>query len=92
MRSPLDAFGVAEKLRVRKKMMRQSSPRCVMVPLQSMGFADIDLPEMHSCPVRAFGAPHWTGMHLGEVNIGKNDPLYQSHSASWGALTHQMFS
>jgi hypothetical protein len=61
------AFRIAEKRRLRKLLFRQSPPRCVMVPLQTMSFADLDLPKMHFVPVRGLNASHWTGVHLGEV-------------------------
>jgi hypothetical protein len=38
-----------------------------MMPLQTMSFADLDLPEMHFVPVRALNASHWTGVDLGEL-------------------------
>ena len=67
MRTPVVALCIAEKRRLRKLLFRQSPPRCVMVPLQSMSFADLDLPEMHFVPARGLNASPWTGMHLGEV-------------------------
>ena len=53
----------------------ESSPRCPRMPLQRVIFPDIDLPKMHYNAVGSLEASHWTIMHLGEVNVGKNGPL-----------------
>ena len=52
-----------------------------------MSFADLHLPEMHFVPTRGHFGSHWTGMHLGEVKIGKIHGLWLHPKASRGALT-----
>ena len=66
----------------------QSSPRCPRMQPQRVIFPDIDLPKMHYIAVGSLEASHWTIMHLGEVHVGKNGPLWLHLGASWGALTN----
>jgi len=42
---------------------------------------------MHYSPVRGLKASYGNIMHLGEVQLGKNDPLWLHPGASRGALT-----
>ena len=47
--------------------IRQRSPRCARMLPQPGFFAQLDLPEMHYSPARAFEASHRIIIHLGEV-------------------------
>ena len=58
-----------------------------MVPLQRVIFPELDLPKINYNAVRGLKASHWTMLHLGEVNVGKNDPLRPHYGTSRGALT-----
>ena len=67
---------------------RQSSPGCTRMSPQRAKITELEPPKMHYCPVRGGEAPPWTIMHLGEVQLGKNGPLWRYSEASGGALTN----
>ena len=66
----------------------QSSPRCPRMQPQRVIFTKLDLPKMRYITVGSVEASHGNITHLGEVQLGKNDPLWLHLGASWGALTN----
>ena len=66
----------------------QSSPRCPAMSPQRAIFTKLDIPKMDYIAVRRLEASQCTIGHLGEVQLGKNDPLWRHPEATGGPLTN----
>ena len=64
----------------------QSPPRCLTMSPQRAIFTKLDLPKVDYYAPWGLEASQCTIVHLGEVQLGKNGPLWRYSEASGGAL------